>query len=160
MEYLRHAHYQFIKERLPFITYIAKNCESIGFNELLSEFVEDFIKHIYEEEDSVFRYVKVLRNIKKGVVANPMKELIPYRKFSLKHEMDHHDGDDEMKAIRSLIESIVPVTLKERVLVNEVKALDRELLYHAEIENKIFFPKAIELESEVNNHLKSFSRLN
>ncbi len=160
LEYLKHAHYQFIKERLPFITYVAKNCKSFESNQLLSEFVEDFIKHIYEEEDTVFKYVKALGAIKKGIAKNPIKELIPFRNFSLEEELVHHEGDDEMRAIRSIVESIDPTSLKERVLVNEVKSLHRELLYHAEIENKIFFPKAIELAGEVNRYLERCSQLN
>lgn len=159
-KYLRHGHYHFIKERLPFITYVARNCEAPEFQKLLPEFVEDFIKHIYEEEDSVFKYVEVLQHITKGGYANPFAKLNSFSAFSLKAEFEEHQGEDEMKAIRTLVDSIIPVSLKERVLVNEVKSLHRELLYHAEIENKIFFPKALDLESVVADKLKKITSLN
>ena len=160
LEYLRHSHHLFIKDKLPFITHIARNCELPELQRLLPEFIEDFISHIYEEEDSVFRYVHTLDSIKKGKVSNPYGEILSFKKFSLSVEFDSHKGDDEMKAIRTLVESIDPQNLKENVLVKEVKAFDREILYHAEIENKIFFPKAIELEDQVGHLLKKISSLN
>ena len=157
LEYLQHTHYQFIKERLPFITHVAKNCDSLEFQKLFSEFVEDFIIHIYEEEDSLFKYVKVLKNIEKKQVGNPIATLMSFQNFSLQNVFNEHQNDDEMKAIREIVESIVPTSVKEKVLVNEVKALHRELLYHVEIENHIFFPKAIVLEKEVTSRLKMIS---
>ena len=65
-----------------------------------------------------------------------------------------------MRAIRSIIESIDPVSQTEDVLIKEVKSFDREMIYHAEIENKIFFPKAILLEKKVHSELQKLSTLN
>ncbi len=161
IEYLKHSHHLFIKDKLPFIIHLAKNCEGQqGLQKLLPEFVEDFIRHIFEEEDSVFGYVSVLDKSAKGSLANPISHLILFEDFSLSHEFEHHREDDEMSAIRSLVESIEPRSLKEKVLVQEVKAFDREMLYHAEIENKIFFPKALSLEEEVRSTLHKTSALN
>lgn len=161
LEYLRHAHHLFIKDKLPFIVYLAKNSENGSeLQKLLPEFVEDFIKHIYEEEDTVFGYVRVLSDSSKGKIANPIGELIPFKEFSLAHEFVHHQDDDEMKAMRSLVEDLQPDSLREQVLVKEVKAFDREMLYHAAIENEIFFPKAISLEQEVMSLLKKTSLQN
>lgn len=161
VEYLKHSHHLFIKDKLPFIVHLAKNCEGEQeLQKLLPEFIEDFITHIYEEEDSVFTYVQVLNKSIKGVISNPISQLYHFNDFSLEDEFEHHQDDDEMKAIRVLIESIVPKSQKEEVLIKEVKAFDREMLYHAEIENKIFFPKAIELEQQVTTLLHKTSSLN
>ncbi len=161
VEYLKHSHHLFIKDKLPFIIHLARNCEEeLAIQKLLPEFVEDFIRHIYEEEDSVFKYVQILDKSSKGSVSNPISELLQFGKFSLTHEYEHHQGDDEMRAIRSLIEAFEPKSLKEQVLVKEVKAFDREMLYHAAIENEIFFPKALELEEEVYSTLRKTSSLN
>ncbi|MEQ9402690.1 MAG: hypothetical protein RIM99_03810 [Cyclobacteriaceae bacterium] len=161
LEYLRHSHHLFIKDKLPFIVHLAKNCESdMELHRLLPEFIEDFISHIYEEEDTVFRYVKVLSDIVKGDLSNPISRLMPYRKFSLSEEFEHHQNDDEMNAIRILVDSLKPKSQKEEVLIKEVRAFDREMLYHAEIENHIFFPKAISLEKEAFEILKRTSILN
>ncbi len=161
VEYLKHSHHLFIKDKLPFIIHLAENCEEKQeIQKLLPEFVEDFIRHIYDEEDSVFKYVQILDKSSKGVISNPISQLLPFGNFSLAHEFEHHREDDEMRAIRSLIEAFEPKSLKERVLVQEVKAFDREMLYHAAIENEIFFPKALKLEEEVYSLLRKKSSLN
>ncbi len=161
VEYLKHSHHIFIKDKLPFIVHLAKNLESNSeINRLLPEFVEEFISHIYEEEDSVFAYTKTLSDISKGLLPNPISELIRFKNFSLSNEFEHHQGDDEFYVIRSLVDAVNPTTLHENVLLKEVRAFDREMVYHAEIENRIFFPKAIKLEQETNAKIKLMSKMN
>ncbi len=67
-EYLKHSHHIFIKDKLPYIVHLVKKCNhNEGLKDLLPEFVEDFIKHIYEEEDSTFKYIELLHAIKKAL---------------------------------------------------------------------------------------------
>ncbi|MEP1035454.1 hypothetical protein [Ekhidna sp.] len=160
-EYLKHAHHIFIKEKLPYIVHLVKKWDRAeGLKNLLPEFVEDFIKHIYEEEDTTFQYIEVLCAIKKGSINAPFSLLMDYQGYSLQEEFEEHRNEDEFGAIRSLMSSIDPNNLHDRVLIHEVQAFDREMIYHAEIENNIFFPKAIELESSVNKKIKLLSTLN
>lgn len=161
IEYLKHSHHIFIKEKLPFIVYIAKNWKANrNLSGLLPDFIEDLIKHIYEEEDSTFKYIQLLFDISKNKKKAPFSELFSFKNFSLEQEFEHHEEDDEFEVIRTLVSSIKPENLHERVLINEIKAFDREMVYHAEIENKIFFPKAIELEKRVNKKIQLLSTLN
>lgn len=161
IEYLKHSHHIFIKEKLPYIVHLVKNWKANRhLSGLLPDFIEDLIKHIYEEEDSTFKYIQLLFDIKKGKKSAPVSELMPFENFSLKNEFQHHEEEDEFAAIRTLTSSIEPENLHERVLINEIKAFDREMVYHAEIENKIFFPKAIELENQVNKKIELLSTLN
>lgn len=160
-EYLKHSHHVFIKEKLPYIVHLAKAWDgSSELQNLLPEFIEDLIRHIYEEEDSTFRYIELLSTINKGAEKAPFSKLMAFNNFSLSHEFEHHREEDELEAIRTLIQTIEGNCLHSRVLIQEIKAFDREMIYHAEIENNIFFPKAIELEEKVNGRLKSLSALN
>lgn len=160
-EYLKHSHHLFIKEKLPYIVHLAKALGgNHGLHGLLPEFVEDLIRHIYEEEDTTFKYIQLLSDIKKGKEKAPFSKMMAYRNYSLEGEYLHHQNDDELEAIRSLISSIDDSSLHGKVLVNEIQAFDREMIYHAEIENNIFFPKAIELETEVQSKLKKLTSLN
>ncbi|MEO9872914.1 iron-sulfur cluster repair di-iron protein [Ekhidna sp.] len=160
-EYLKHSHHIFIKDKLPFIVHLAKKWEQDEIlKNVLPEFVEDFIQHIYEEEDTTFRYIQLLADIKNGKERAPFSKLITYRKYSLEHEFAEHQEDDEFGAIREIVSSICPASLHGRVLISEMKAFDREMIYHAEIENTIFFPKAIDLEKEVHKKIKVLSTLN
>lgn len=160
-EFLKHAHHVFIKDKLPYIVHLSKALKgNRGLQGLVPEFVEDLIRHIYEEEDTTFKYIHLLVDIQKGKEKAPVSKMLPYETFSLKDEYDHHKEDGELEVIRSLVSSIDESTLLGRVLVSEIKAFDREMIYHSEIENNIFFPKAIALETEVKNKLKTLTKLN
>lgn len=159
-EYLKHAHYLFIKDKLPYIVHLSKNWDRVELRDLLAEFVEDFIKHIYEEEDSTFKYIELLSEAKKGSSTAGYHLIHRYKDYSLNSEFEEHQQEDEFGAIRSLMSSFQAKNLHERVLLSEIQAFDREMIYHAEIENNIFFPKAILLEQEVAGKIKTISALN
>ena len=66
IEYLKHTHHLFIRHKLP---YIARLIETLdGSRTPLADdlrivfplFVEDFIHHIHDEEDTLFRYIALL----------------------------------------------------------------------------------------------------
>ncbi|MEQ9007691.1 MAG: hypothetical protein RLP12_07390, partial [Ekhidna sp.] len=82
------------------------------------------------------------------------------QKYSLESEFEEHRDEDEFGAIRTLMSSFEPETLHDRVLMHEIQAFDREMIYHAEIENNIFFPRAIALEASVQKRIKTLSELN
>jgi regulator of cell morphogenesis and NO signaling len=160
-EYLKHAHHVFIKDKLPYIVHLVRKWDrDEGLKHLLPEFIEDFIKHIYEEEDTTFKYIELLSQIKNGSAKAPYFLLADFQKYSLKGEFEEHQHEDEFGAIRSLMSSFAPDSLHDRVLIHEIKAFDREMIYHAEIENNIFFPRAIELEASVQRRIKTLSELN
>ncbi|NQZ75233.1 MAG: hypothetical protein HRT61_03845 [Ekhidna sp.] len=161
VEFLKHAHHVFIKEKLPYIVHLTQQWDKKwSLKELLPEFVEDFIKHIYEEEDSTFKYIELLCEQNNGVQKAPFALISEFRGYSLRREFEEHQHEDEFGAIRDLMSNIEPINLIDRVLLNEIRAFDREMIYHAEIENNIFFPKAIVLEAEVHNQIRTLSRFN
>ena len=75
IEYLKHSHFLFIKHKLP---YIARLVESFKAHHddyqhverdlklVFPLFVEDFIEHIYEEEDTLFNFIIALERASKG----------------------------------------------------------------------------------------------
>lgn len=163
LEYLRHSHHLFIKQKLPYISYLLKNHGSPELEDLkgvFPEFVEDFIKHIYEEEDQLFDYVFTLNKVASGKVNNPAKLLVKDNAISLVDLQHDHDNEDEMANMRELIEGFQALDLHSRVILNEIKAFDREILYHATIEDDILFPRAIQLEKEVFQKISDLSKLN
>ena len=160
VEYLKHTHHVFIKEKLPYIVHLAKTYSNVELRNLMPEFVEDLIRHIYEEEDTIFKYIHVLYEIKKGKEKAPTSRLMTFQSLSLRDELAHHEGEDELGAIRTLFNLLEKSDLKGRVLLSELKSFDREMVYHAAIENQILFPKAIALEKEVLDKVAALSKLN
>lgn len=163
IEYLKHSHFLFIKHKLP---YIARLVEGIKINHpdyqhierdlkiVLPLFIEDFIHHIYEEEDTLFTYIKALERASKG-------QYIPTRLYHLmehfsvqKFAVEHEAHDDEMEGIRRItqdysVKSDAPLQVK--VIYNELKDFEKNLITHARIENEILFPKAMVLETKVKH---------
>jgi regulator of cell morphogenesis and NO signaling len=172
IEYLKHSHFLFVKHKLP---YIARLIESFKANHedysaverdlklVFPLFVEDFIQHIYEEEDTFFRFIQTLERSVKGKFS-PTKLYYLLEKNSVqKFAVDHDTHDDEMEGIRRitrdyLITSETPLHIK--VLYNELKAFEKSLITHARIENEILFPKAMTLEAKVKKAFQDKVKFN
>jgi regulator of cell morphogenesis and NO signaling len=172
IEYLKHSHFLFIKHKLP---YIARLVESFKANHedfrtverdlkiVFPLFVEDFIAHIYEEEDTLFSYIQALERATKGRYL-PTKLYYLMEKNSVqKFAMEHEAHDDEMEGIRNITKdyTLTPqAPLHVKVLYNELKGFEKSLITHARIENDILFPKAMALESKVKTTFFEKAKLN
>jgi regulator of cell morphogenesis and NO signaling len=169
IEYLKHNHYIFIKQRLPFIMSLIKNFEG-DFPELKSElklvfplFVEDFVTHIYEEEDTLFSYILLMHNaLDNKAILNKVQAKMMDNSIK-QFQADHEVHDDHLKGLRRLtndFEIIPTYDLNTKVVLTELKKLDEELHFHAKVENNILFPRALELERKVLALLRSKIALN
>lgn len=161
IEYLKHSHHIFIKDKLPYIAgLISKYPAQEDMKLIFPEFVEEFISHIYEEEDTLFRYISRLIKIEQCAYLNPLQGLWEFRELSLEKIHEEHREEDEMAGIRNLLEECSDSSMHWQVISKEIKAFDREMWYHAEIENKILFPKAIALEAGIKERILQLSKLN
>ncbi|MDN3687041.1 hemerythrin domain-containing protein [Cyclobacterium jeungdonense] len=162
--YLKKKHRYFVRQALPFLSSMVDGIElATGHKNLMTDlrlmfplFVDDFIHHIHEEEDTLFRRIDLLQDIDAAVL--PLAEAIQV--FTLPSiaimASDHEAHDDEMEGIRKLTNDYqIPVsaTVSLKVLFHELQQLEKELKIHAKIENELLFPKAIELEKEVKRKI-------
>jgi len=161
IEYLKHAHYMFIKHKMPFIHKLIlnfkaehKEYEAVekDLKILFPLFMEDFIHHIYEEEDTLFKYIQKLERAKQGRY-HTTRLYHAIEKHSLqKSALEHEAHDDEMIGIRKITKDyyLAPdAPLHIRVLYAELVEFEKNLQAHARIENEILFPKAMQLENQV-----------
>jgi regulator of cell morphogenesis and NO signaling len=161
IEYLKHSHFLYIKHKLPYIAKLVNNFKAEDDDYRAVErdlklvfplFVEDFIRHIYEEEDTLFRYIKALERASKGNYV-PTKLYYLVEKHSVqKFAMEHEVHDDEMEGIRKITKEykLQPgAPLQIKVIYQELKEFEKSLMTHARIENEILFPKAMTLERKV-----------
>ena len=164
VEYLKKKHYFFLRQELPFLSNMVSGISSDKIHEaLLADmrlmfplFVDDFIHHIHEEENTLFGRISLLQQIERGeynlVDALILLDSSPISALAEEHEVH----DDEMQGIRKLTNNYnlspsAPVAL--RVLYHELQNFEKELTIHATIENDLLFPKAMELEKEVKRTL-------
>jgi len=160
IEYLKHTHYLFVKWTLPYIASLVTDLPKIPgkFEGVVKDlkfvfplFVEDLIHHIHEEEDNLFNYVMLLKNVKSDY--NPTKVYYEMEKYSIQqHAINHNIHGDEMKGIRNItsdysFDTKTPLHIK--VVYAELESFEMSLITHARIEDEILFPKALMLEREV-----------
>ena len=171
IEYLKHNHSYFIKNKLPFIKNLISNLDLEEkaypfFKDLkfiFPLFCEDFVEHILEEEKFIFTHIKSLSSVRVKS-SDHAKLFFALKNTSLKEIADEHlNEDSEMSGIRGLtknysIENIENLHLK--VIFQELKDFDDELETHSDIENKILFPRAMDLEKTISEKIRNISFLN
>jgi regulator of cell morphogenesis and NO signaling len=161
IQYLRHAHSVFIKKDLPYIAHLIAHlspqrdeyCTIVKDLKIVFPlFAEDFIHHIYKEEDSLFSHVEqLLKAHRQGFLTSNqyyMLEKSTLQQFAV----EHAEHDDEMNSVRKIakhyrLKSGTPLHLK--VIFSELQNLEEKLRIHALVENHILFPKALQLEDQV-----------
>ncbi len=170
--YLKRKHYYFVRQELPFLSNMVAGIEEEEpiYKNVLCDlrimfplFVEDFIHHIHEEENRLFNRIKLLQEIENDEfdLKESLKILEKSPVASLAEAHEAHD--DEMEGIRKLTRDYflpenAPVSMK--VLYNELQNFEKELIIHAQIEDELLFPKAVQLEKEVLRRIRKKIRNN
>jgi regulator of cell morphogenesis and NO signaling len=165
IEYLKHSHFIFIKHKLPYIARLVETFRAHheGFTSIEKDlkivfplFVEDFIEHIYEEEDTLFNFILALEKASKSGYPHGKLYYLLEKNSVHKFAMEHEAHDDEMEGIRKITRNYsldAKAPLHVKVIYNELKSFEKSLITHARIENEILFPKAMAIENKVR---KSF----
>lgn len=170
--YLKHSHYLFVKHKLP---YIARMIQELKPSDLMNSpaaedlkfifplYVEDFIRHIYKEEDTLFTYILQLNTAIQGKL-HPGKLFYMMEQNSIEELAVEHDcHDDEMQGIRTLTQNYLTTdetSLLLKVVYKELESFEQSLRTHAHIEDEILFPKALVLEKNVKQKWRSLITLN
>lgn len=172
--YLKHSHGLFIRQQLPYMLDLISNIEEAHFDcqETAKDlkfvfplFVNDFIHHIHEEEDTVFSHIlqleRLLEKMPKGSISSLYYHLEKYRieEFAVEHLED----DDEMSGIRQITHSYRITgnsSVHTKVIYQALQDFEDILSAHAKIENDILMPKAQKLEERAKGLVKQISMLN
>ncbi|RKQ51523.1 regulator of cell morphogenesis and NO signaling [Roseivirga pacifica] len=172
IEYLKHAHYLFVKKRLPYIGQLIEGLTEVNERyEVLSRdlksifplFVEDFVAHMYEEEDTLFSYVRDMSAFIKGEKSG--SDLIfSMEKFSIKEfALDNEMHENEMDGFRQFTNGYsysADADLQIKVLFSELQRFESDLKIHAKVEDEVLLPKALQLERQVKLRFHDLSKLN
>jgi len=167
-------HRAFAKDRLHYIQHLVENAPSnhlpkehkallADLRLLLPIFVDEFIEHIHQEEQSIFAYIDQLWLVLKGQLAYTHVFYQMQEKPLMQLAQAHHQEDDQMLGIRELtaqyhLEEDAHFSMK--ILFAQLQQFESQLQTHALIEDRILFPKAIKLEKAVREMIQRRSRLN
>ncbi len=170
--YLKHTHYLFVKHKLPYIARLIQElkpgdmvnsaaAEDLKF--IFPLYVEDFIRHIYKEEDTLFTYILQLHKANGGDF-HPGKLFFMMEQNAIEEFAVEHDcHDDEMAGIRALTQNYAvtdKTSLLVKVVYRELQSFEENLKTHAHIEDEILFPKALALEKSIKQKWRSLITLN
>ena len=163
IDYIIKVHHQFTRDKLREINhYIQKVAKAHGNNhqelytiyEEFSALYTNLIDHLSKEEEVLFPYIKNL------IAAETEGAEIDSRRFGTGAEPvsmmegEHEEAGDTMKRIRKLSNDFAPpedACTTYRVLYKTLEDFEKDLHKHVHLENNILFPKALELEKNIQS---------
>ena len=159
IEYLKKTHLYYLNKKLPEIELSISNLRlqfSEEFPELdisenfFKEYKNDLTHHIENEEKELFPYIELLYNIRENIIARPAADF--FKTYSILEFIDgHHEVEDHLEDIRKDILSYSPECplLPFKIFLNQLNAFEKDLCKHAQVENEVLIPKALELENQI-----------
>jgi regulator of cell morphogenesis and NO signaling len=119
-----------------------------------NDYKKDFMIHLSQEEERILPYVLELE--KQAAMEKPDPEFIQkLRTYSIREFAQEHDRlETSLKHLSELIIKYLPpfedLQLCHQVL-NDLSALMKDLVDHADVEDKVLIPRVAELESSLLN---------
>ncbi|PVW15836.1 iron-sulfur cluster repair di-iron protein [Marixanthomonas spongiae] len=161
-DYIEKKHHRYVEEKIPILKqYLNKLCKVHGdkhpelfeINEHFIASAGDLAAHMKKEELILFPSVRKMVNAKRtnssmekphfGTVQNPVQKM-----------MDEHEVEGErFRQIDELSNGYTPpadACNTYRVTYALLQEFENDLHEHIHLENNILFPKAVELEKELN----------
>lgn len=123
-----------------------------------NDYREDFMIHLSQEEERILPYVLELE--KQSAMEKPDPEFIQkLRTYSIREfEKEHDRLETSLKHLSELIIKYLPpfddLQLCHQVL-NDLSALMKDLVDHADVEDKVLIPRVAELERSLLNSVSS-----
>lgn len=161
-DYIVNTHHNYVRKNLPDLMVYGKKVmqvhggqhpELLIIHQLIEEVNEELSAHMIKEEQVLFPYIKQLVAAKNNsqplhaaqfrTVQNPIKMM----------EMEHELVGKNFAEIRELSNNYTlpaDACASYNLLYNLLSEFEEDLHLHVHLENNILFPKALEMEKELN----------
>ena len=161
-DYIVNTHHSYVKKNLPDIKAYADKVaivhgrsheELLPIKQLVGEIYTEMMNHMVKEERILFPYIKELAAAKNneqplhtshfGTVQNPINMM----------EMEHEVVAKDLADIRELTNGYVlpeDACASYSLLYRMLDEFENDLHIHVHLENNILFPKALEIEKQLN----------
>lgn len=161
-DYIVNNHHEFCRRKLPEIGAYAKKVAKVhgkGNEALIDIFHEftrmhaDIMNHLDKEERILFPYIKQLVEAEKEGATPPEPDFGKAANPIAMMEQEHDEAGEAMAKIRELSNDFTPpeqACATYRILFENLEAFEKDLHKHIHLENNILFPKALELERQLN----------
>lgn len=163
VDYIEKKHHRYVRAQIPVLNqYLTKLCKVHGPNhpelfevkELFDGCGEELTSHMQKEERVLFPAV---RNLVDAQSHTEDLKQFPFKTAKNPIQMMMHEHDAEGSRFRRISELTNTYTPPAdacgtyKVAFALLKEFEEDLHLHIHIENNIIFPKAIKLETELNN---------
>lgn len=162
IDHILSRHHAYIREAVPVVQlHLAKVVSAHGarHSELplvasqFSKVAQELLMHMMKEEQVLFPYIRALAEAAAedappppdmfGTVQNPIRMM----------EIEHLEAGDGVAALRELTrgyEAPADACTTYRMVLQELEAFEQDLHRHIHLENNVLFPKAVELEEQLD----------
>lgn len=153
-DYIVQNHHSFVRKMLPELNFYAEKVARVhgeSHRELLEvlnkvkQLSYELVEHLEKEEEDLFPQIKdLVQQQKAGSVKEALLEVL---------ESEHEKAGELMAEIGSLTNNFTPpedACASYRVLFQNLEGFQKDLHKHVHLENNILFPKAMELEQQLN----------
>lgn len=163
IDHILSRHHAYIRAAVPAIQlHLAKVVSAHGarHSELplveseFSKVAQVLLMHMMKEEQVLFPYIRALSEAAAedappppdmfGTVQNPIRMM----------EIEHQEAGDGVARLRALTrgyEAPADACTTYRLVLQEFEAFERDLHRHVHLENHVLFPKAVQLEEQLDN---------
>jgi regulator of cell morphogenesis and NO signaling len=161
-DYIVNRHHSYVQKNLPDIRVYAQKVmrvhgkdhpELFPVQQLVEEVHAELMSHMMKEERILFPYIKQLVAAKNNHQSLPLAQFGTVQNPVNMMEMEHEQVGDNFKEIRRLTHDY---RLPESAcgsyifLYRMLEEFEEDLYLHIHLENNILFPKALEIEKELN----------
>jgi regulator of cell morphogenesis and NO signaling len=161
VEHIVSRHHAYVRGSIPVIqqhltkvaaVHGARHAELLFIETQFAKVAAELSLHLVKEEQVLFPYIRALADAVShkappppdmfGTVQNPIRMM----------ETEHQEAGDRLDLIRELTRGYQPpedACDTYRMVMRELDAFEQDLHVHVHLENNVLFPKAVELEKEV-----------
>ncbi|MCU4177887.1 hemerythrin domain-containing protein [Carboxylicivirga sp. N1Y90] len=164
--YLKNAHKCYIEYRIPEIERQIINLEKQVDRkeknvELLlnffREYIREFTSHIELEESNVFPYIVALNEQLESFRNGKALNVIDENYSTTRYHDDHNNIEETLYDLKNILLKYLPPPVENcqyNNLIFDIFRLESDLMDHAELEEKVLFPRVQEMEAELKNITK------
>jgi len=163
VEYLLKTHRYYLEEKIPeietLINRMVNECYSQAenvdvLNQFFTEYKNEVISHTKREDEVVFPHALKIEEAYENS-QNSADLINKLKKYSIQDYMSEHDNiEEKLFDLKNIIIKYLPAP-KDNILCNKVLTelfnLEKDLSDHSRIEEKVLFPKVVNLEKKLLN---------
>jgi regulator of cell morphogenesis and NO signaling len=164
-DYIIQKHHHYIRHNAPHISQLldkivdvhAENHPELReIREIFTELSEELGSHLQKEEMILFPYLKNLAGAEKYNLENPQVCVKTIQNPIKIMQAEHEEAGILLKLIRDLTQNYTLSTeacATYRLVFEKLQAFENDLFQHIHLENNILFPKAIQAEKRLLDHI-------